>query len=647
MGKPKNTVHITKAEIQRGEKYHVTLDEKSKISQSYSLIASNSAIWDITGNVGLTGDYIPLSGSNQISGDLTPSLPSTYDLGSPENPWKDIYISSGSIHLGDIVLSTDGSNLLVNSGAITGSGGSITGFTDSDIINLSSEVESNSSDITTLTNQIAVNINNISSNFNQISRLIAVTGDYAQDIELQSLSSIVSNNTSTLGNSGNWDSVFSTVTANSSTWDEQFDPTNLSASVNQNNSDIQTVSSQVDINTANILDRTSDIGALSSDVDDMLGQINDNTNRLSGYVNLTTDQNIAGNKRLLNNVRVDGTFTAASAIFITTENLEVSSNFITLNDNVTGTPSENAGVMVNRGSSVKSLLQWNESTNKWQAGISGSLEDITLNDETQALWNDISGVQTDATQALSDASDAQNAADNNTNDINYLSGQITGNTSDIQSISSQVTTNISDISTAQSAADNNTNDINYLSGQITGNTSDINNLSGDWSYGDTVELIFNPSTGYTRVDSTISGHLSGIADALVGASGSGTGGNITGYYDSDIDYLSGQIDNNQTDIQTLSSDISGNTDDINNLSGDWSYGDTVEIVYVPSGYTRDNNTISGHFKGISDNLTFISGEPSGNNYPGVKGQNYYNNSGIMYKCIDTNSWVKWAVTGSW
>ena len=61
-------------------------------------------------NNSLTASYL-----NPISQSLIPSTGSTYSLGSPTNKWKDLYVSSGSIYIGETVLSTSGSTLFVNS----------------------------------------------------------------------------------------------------------------------------------------------------------------------------------------------------------------------------------------------------------------------------------------------------------------------------------------------------------------------------------------------------------------------------------------------------------------------------------------------------------------------------------------------------
>ena len=51
----------------------------------------------------------------------------------------------------------------------------------------------------------------------------------------------------------------------------------------------------------------------------------------------------------------------------------IEDNIITLNSNVTGTPSENAGVEIERGTSANTQILWNEGTDKWTFTNDGSL----------------------------------------------------------------------------------------------------------------------------------------------------------------------------------------------------------------------------------------------------------------------------------
>jgi len=63
---------------------------------------------------------------------------------------------------------------------------------------------------------------------------------------------------------------------------------------------------------------------------------------------------------------------AGTTTYIDTVNLEVTDNIIKLNSGVTGTPSTNAGVEVERGTATNTALRWNESTDRWQFTNDGS-----------------------------------------------------------------------------------------------------------------------------------------------------------------------------------------------------------------------------------------------------------------------------------
>lgn len=61
------------------------------------------------------------------------------------------------------------------------------------------------------------------------------------------------------------------------------------------------------------------------------------------------------------NLQVDGTTTTVNSA-----TLSVADNEITLNDDVTGTPSQNAGIEVERGTAANVKIRWNEDADKWQ-----------------------------------------------------------------------------------------------------------------------------------------------------------------------------------------------------------------------------------------------------------------------------------------
>lgn len=64
---------------------------------------------------------------------------------------------------------------------------------------------------------------------------------------------------------------------------------------------------------------------------------------------------------------VNGTTTT-----VNTATLNVSDNIVVLNNDVTGTPTENAGIEVERGTSTNVLVRWNETDDKWQLTNDGT-----------------------------------------------------------------------------------------------------------------------------------------------------------------------------------------------------------------------------------------------------------------------------------
>ncbi len=77
---------------------------------------------------------------------------------------------------------------------------------------------------------------------------------------------------------------------------------------------------------------------------------------------------VSGDLTVSGNFTVNGTTTT-----INTTELTVSDNIITLNNDETGTPSQNAGIAVERGTSSNVDIRWNEGTDKWEFTNDGSI----------------------------------------------------------------------------------------------------------------------------------------------------------------------------------------------------------------------------------------------------------------------------------
>lgn len=68
------------------------------------------------------------------------------------------------------------------------------------------------------------------------------------------------------------------------------------------------------------------------------------------------------------NLTVQGTQTTVES-----ETLEIEDNVVLLNSNVTGSPTEDGGVEVERGTSTNAQMVWDETNDVWAAGLAGAL----------------------------------------------------------------------------------------------------------------------------------------------------------------------------------------------------------------------------------------------------------------------------------
>ena len=96
------------------------------------------------------------------------------------------------------------------------------------------------------------------------------------------------------------------------------------------------------------------------------------TNTGTAYtVGLPDDVTIGGDLIVTGDLTVNGDVTT-----LNTATMNVEDNIFVLNSNVTGTPSTDAGIEVERGTSTNASLIWNESGDVWQAGLLGSEKTI-------------------------------------------------------------------------------------------------------------------------------------------------------------------------------------------------------------------------------------------------------------------------------
>jgi hypothetical protein len=153
-----------------------------------------------------------------------------------------------------------------------------------------------------------------------------------------------------------------------------------------------------------------------------------------------TGGTISGDINLTGNLTVTGT-----TFYANVTNVTIEDNVLTLNSNVTGVPTQNAGIEVNRGSSSNVSVLWNETDKSWEF----------TNDGTN--YDKVAGLNY-ANSAYAHSNAAYNSANTNASVISVIQG-----------VDDTQNTNISSAdSKAQSAYDTANTKLNISGGEITG-----------------------------------------------------------------------------------------------------------------------------------------------------------------------------------
>ena len=102
----------------------------------------------------------------------------------------------------------------------------------------------------------------------------------------------------------------------------------------------------------------------------------------STVVRTSGTQTVAGDKTFSNDLVVSGNLTVSGTqTIINSTTASLADSIIELNRDATGSPSENAGLQVNRGSSADVLFRWNETDDVWEYTNDGSTY-YDINDQT-------------------------------------------------------------------------------------------------------------------------------------------------------------------------------------------------------------------------------------------------------------------------
>ena len=138
------------------------------------------------------------------------------------------------------------------------------------------------------------------------------------------------------------------------------------------------------------------------------------------FVDLTSAQSVAGNKTFSNNVVVSGDLTVnGTTTTLNTTNSVVKDALIELGNGTSGSPANDAGLVIERGSSDNAFIGWDESVNKFAIGTGtftgASTGDLSLT--TATLVGNLEGAVTGNCSGTSGGFTAGNASNLNSGTV--------------------------------------------------------------------------------------------------------------------------------------------------------------------------------------------------------------------------------------
>lgn len=100
----------------------------------------------------------------------------------------------------------------------------------------------------------------------------------------------------------------------------------------------------------------------------------------NSILRLPQSTKVGGDLEVTGNLTIQGTQT-----ILNTTTLDVEDNIVKLNKNVTGTPSADAGIEIERGNQTNSKIYWDESADLWKLNSKGTVKTIAFDEELDAL----------------------------------------------------------------------------------------------------------------------------------------------------------------------------------------------------------------------------------------------------------------------
>jgi len=354
------------------------------------------------------------------------------------------------------------------------------------------------------------------------------------------------------------------------------------------------------------------------------------------FVDLTSAQSVAGNKTFSNNVVVSGNLTVnGTTTTLNTTNSVVKDALIELGNGTSGSPANDAGLVIERGSSDNAFIGWDESVNKFAIGTGtftgASTGDLTLS--TATLVGNLEGNVTGNCSGTSGGFTAGNASNLNSGTVpvaRLSDGSITEAKLDIHNSPTngyilKYTSNGLEWAAAGAGGENNQNAFSNIA------VSGQNTVAADSST-DTVTYVAGSNVTITTDNSgdTVTFAATDTNTTYSVGDGGLTANNFTNALKSKLDSIEASATADQTDEEiqdVVGAMFSSNTE--TGITATYQDSDgTIDLVVGTLNQDTTGNAATATVLATARNIGGVSFNGSANiNLPGVNSAGNQNTSG--------------------